>query len=104
MALTVLAAATADGTGSTFERNDYSSAGRYGVHVVSAIFKYKKTNTGTCTLQLKDGLTDAVITTLTVGAGNPAAAAVEVAVPETFYAEISNDSGTFALDAYLDGL
>ena len=104
MALTVLSAVSADGAGATLNRNDYSSAGRYGVHVVSAIFKYKKTNTGTCTLELKDGLTDAVITTLTVGAGNPAAAAVEIAVPETFYAEITNDSGTFSLDAYLDGL
>ncbi len=104
MVLAVLSAASADGTGDTFKRNDYSSDGQYGVHVVSAVFKYKKTNTGTCTLKLKDGLTDAVITTLTVGAGNPTSASVEVAVPETFYAEITDDSWTFSIDAYLDVL
>ena len=100
MSLKLLDGVTADGAGSTIDRN--ISQGFVGV--VSAIFKYKKTNTGTCTLELKDGDTDAVIVSLSVVAANPDANLVEVAVPHTFYAEVSSKAGTIALDAYIDGL
>lgn len=104
MALKMLDAVAIDGVSLTFERVDYSPEGQYGSHVVSGLVKYKKTNTGTCVVSLKDGETAAVITSLTVGAGNPAAAAIEVAVPDTFYAEITGSSGTYAIDVWMDGL
>lgn len=101
--LKVLDGATADGSSSTYERSavyDTSLPARQGVQ--SAIFKYKKTNTGTCTLALHDGTTDAVITSVSVTASNPDAAAVEVPLPGSFYAKISSKAGTIALDCYVD--
>lgn len=71
--------------------------------VKSGVFKYKKINTGTCTLDLKDADTDAVIKSLSVAADNPASGYEEVALPERFYTEVSSASGSFALTAWVDG-
>lgn len=88
--------ATGDGAGSTFDRT--------GDLVRSGLFKYKKTNTGTCTLELKDADTGAVVRSFSVAATNPTQAISEIALPKRFYGEISSSSGTFALDAWVDGV
>ncbi len=89
-------------TGATGNTTGTAKA-RRGDRAVSGVLKYKKTNTGTCTLNLVDGETGAVLVSLSVGASNPDAAAVEVLLPKSYYASITGASGTFSLDAWVDG-
>lgn len=102
--LKVLDGATGDGSSSTYERSavyDTTLPARQGAQTV--LFKYKKTNTGTCTLTLHDGVTGAAVSSHTVGATNPEAATNSVACPGSFYVAITSAAGTFALDCYIDG-
>lgn len=87
---------TGDGAGSTQTRGDDL--------VRSGLVYYKKTNTGTCTVEIKEAHTDAVVKSFSVAADNPAASIDEIALPNAFYAEVSSASGTFALDVWVDGI
>lgn len=70
---------------------------------IKGVFKYVKTGTGTCTLELKDGYTDAVLSSLAVGAGNPVSAEESVFLGNTHYAEISSSAGVFSINVFVDG-
>lgn len=91
----ILVGATENGAGNVVNRTS--------PFVVSALVKYRKTNTGTCTLEFKDNVTGHVVATFTVGASNPDQDVTEVALPNSYYAEVSSASGTFALDVWVDG-
>lgn len=85
------------------ENGSGQNIARTGALVVSGLFKYKKTGTGTCTLTLHDTRTDAEIVSFSVPSNNPAAGSIEVAVPDNYYAKVADESGTFAVDAWMDG-
>lgn len=95
MAKQLFSGATADGTSQT--------EARVQPRVVSALFKYRKTGAGTCTLTLRDGVTGAEVKAFSVGSGNPDSGIAEVALPDTYYAVISSGSSTFSVDAWVDG-
>lgn len=91
----ILSGVSADGAG--------DKENRTGNLVVSAIAKYHKTGAGTCTLTFKDGRTDATLHEFTVSSTDPEGDNAEIALPASYYAEVSSASGTFSLSAWVDG-
>lgn len=90
----LFAGETANNTSSTTPRN--------GDLVKTAIFKYSKTGTGTCTLEFKDGDTDAVLSTFSVLA-NAQQDADTFDMTRAGFAEVSAVSGVVVVTAFLDG-
>lgn len=87
--------AAANGTSTQVSRN--------GGIALPGLFKYRKTGSGTATLDLYDAFTKASVATLAIAATDPIGASAAITIPQQYYAVISAVSGSVVIDAVVDG-
>jgi hypothetical protein len=90
----MLDAVTGNVTSATFNRRSDRN--------ITGIFKYKKTGSGTLTCTIYDGESGSEITSFTVGVGDPAAENYWQYLTQSFYAVVTNASGSFAFTLWVE--